>query len=507
MKDFSQAGLIVGIAGTGAMGRGIAQVMAQAGCGVLLYDVQDGAARKARDYVAGMLGKLAEKGRLKPDQASSMAAAMQVVDGVGGFAPCDLVIEVIVENLAIKKEFFASLETVVREDCVLATNTSSLSVTSIAAACKRPERVAGYHFFNPVPLMRLVEVVAGARTDPAVCEALTTLAGRYGHTAVSAADTPGFIVNHAGRGYGTEALKILQEGVTEFHVLDRVMTDAAGFRLGPCELLDLTGMDVSHPVMESIYNQYYQEPKYRPSVIGQQRKDAGLLGRKTGRGFYDHADGRQQVFADAPAPAARPASVWVSRDDAAGHAAASELLVRLGATVETGAAPSAGALIVVTPLGTDATNAAVDQGLDPVRTVALDTLLPLEKRRTVMSTVLTDPAVRAAAHGIFGADGVPVALIRDSAGFIAQRVLGTIVNVGCDIVQQRVCTPADLDLAVTLGLSYPRGPLAFGDALGPARVLTILKNIHALTGDPRYRPSPWLVRRARLGVSLLTADS
>lgn len=512
MRDFSKDTLTVGVAGTGAMGRGIVQVMAQAGCNVLLLDAMEGAAQKAKDYVASMLAKLAEKGKLSGEQASAMAGRMQVVNDVSGFKPCDLVVEVIVENLALKKEFFAKLEAAVNDDCLLVTNTSSLSVTSIAAACKRPERVAGYHFFNPVPLMKVVEVIAGARTAPGVCEALTALTKRYGHTAVNAADTPGFIVNHAGRGYGTEALKMLQEGITSFHALDRIMTDAAGFRLGPCELLDLTGMDVSHPVMESIYHQYYEEPRYRPSVIGQQRKDAGLLGRKTGQGFYQHADGKQEVFADAPVPAARPTSVWLHQGDGsaeagAAHAAAADLIGKLGVAMESGTAPSHEALIVVTPLGTDATNAALDAGLDATRTVALDTLLPLVKRRTVMTTVVTRPGMAAAAHGLFGADGVPVTLIRDSAGFAAQRILATIVNVGCDIVQQRVCSPADLDLAVTLGLSYPKGPLAFGDALGPMRVLTILKNIYQLTGDPRYRPSPWLTRRARLGVSLLTPDT
>ena len=512
MRDFSKDTLTVGIAGTGAMGRGIVQVMAQAGCNVLLFDAMDGAAKKAQEYVASMLGKLAEKGKLTAEQAGAMTGRLQVVSDLSGFRPCDLVVEVIVENLAVKKEFFAKLEAAVSDDCLLVTNTSSLSVTAIAAACKLPGRVAGYHFFNPVPLMKVVEVIAGARTSPGVCEALTALTRRYGHAAVHTADTPGFIVNHAGRGYGTEALKILQEGVTSFHALDRIMTDAAGFRLGPCELLDLTGMDVSHPVMESIYHQYYEEPRYRPSVIGQQRKDAGLLGRKTGQGFYRHADGKQEVFADAPVPASRPTSVWLhnagdSAEARAAHAAAAELIGKLGAPMESGATPSSDALIVVTPLGTDATNAALDAGLDATRTVALDTLLPLVKRRTVMSTVVTRADMQTAAHGLFGADGVPVTMIRDSAGFAAQRILATIVNVGCDIVQQRVCSPADLDLAVTLGLSYPKGPLAFGDALGAMRVLTILNNICRLTGDPRYRPSPWLTRRARLGISLLTPES
>ena len=506
MKDFQKDTLIIGIAGAGAMGRGIAQIAVQSGAQVLLYDAMEGAAQKGRDYVVGMLAKLGEKGKLTPEQVAAADRHLVVAATVEALALCDLVVEAIIENLSIKKELFQKLEAVTREDAILATNTSSLSVTSIAAGCKRPERVAGYHFFNPVPLMRIVEVVAGARTAPAVCEALMALGKRMGHTAVTAQDTPGFIVNHAGRGYGTEALRILQEGVADFHQIDRIMTDAAGFRLGPFELLDLTGLDVSHPVMESIYHQYYEEPKYKPSVIGQLRKDAGLLGRKTGQGFYTHTEGKQQVFAEAPAPAKPDLPVWVSPAYPQGHAAATDLLAQLGVPTEYGTVPTGDALIVVTPLGTDATNTALDQGLDPARTVALDTLLPLAKRRSLMVTPVTRAEFRAAAHGVFAADGVPVSIMRDSAGFVAQRILAMIVNIGCDIAQQRVCTPADLDLAVTLGLSYPKGPLAFGDMLGADKVLSILRNINALTGDPRYRPSPWLIRRARLGVSLLTPD-
>jgi 3-hydroxybutyryl-CoA dehydrogenase len=506
MKDFQKDLLTIGIAGTGAMGRGIAQIAVQGGAQVLLYDAMEGAARKAKDYISGMLAKLAEKGKLTVEQAESASSRLVVATKVEDLAPCDLVVEAIVENLSVKKEFFQKLEAVTREDAILATNTSSLSVTSIAAACKRPERVAGYHFFNPVPLMRIVEVVAGARTNPAVCDALTALVKRMGHTAVTAQDTPGFIVNHAGRGYGTEALRILGEGVAEFHQIDRIMTDAAGFRLGPFELLDLTGLDVSHPVMESIYRQYYEEPKYKPSVIGQLRKDAGLLGRKTGRGFYNHADGKQEVFPDTPAPAKPDLPVWVSKANPEGHAAATDLLAQLGVPTEYGTVPTGDALIVLTPLGADATNAALDLGVDPTRTVALDTLLPLSRRRTLMTTPVTRPEFRAAAHGIFAADGVPVTVTRDSAGFVAQRILAMIVNIGCDIAQQRVCSPADLDLAVTLGLSYPKGPLAFGNFLGAHKILDILRNINSLTGDPRYRPSPWLIRRARLGISLLTPD-
>jgi 3-hydroxybutyryl-CoA dehydrogenase len=338
-----------------------------------------------------------------------------------------------------------------------------------------------------------------------VGDALAALAVRFGHRPVRAKDTPGFIVNHAGRGYGTEALRILGEGIAEFHDIDRILRDAAGFRLGPFELLDLTGLDVSHPVMESIFRQYYDEPRYRPSPITGQRVNAGLFGRKSGRGFYGHAGGKQQDVPESPAPNARPESVWVSPAELGGKL--TELLRPLGAHIDRGARPSAASLCLVAPLGHDATTAALEEELDPARTVAVDCLFPTDKRRTLMTTPLTTPEMRAAAHGLLAADGVPATLIHDSPGFVAQRVIAQIVNIACDIAQQRIASPADIDAAVTLGLGYPRGPLAWGDAIGAEKILRILDRLLEFYGDPRYRASPWLKRRARLGVSLLTLES
>jgi 3-hydroxybutyryl-CoA dehydrogenase len=501
--DLSSTDLPVGVIGAGAMGRGIAQVLAQCGCRVLLHDTNAAAIDAAVASVAAVLGKQVDKGKLDATRRDATLARLIPAHALSDFASCALVVEAIVENLDVKRKLFAQIETIVAADAVLVSNTSSLSITAIAAQCAHPSRVAGWHFFNPVPLMKVAEVVDGLATDRAVGDALMALTKRLGHTPVRAKDTPGFIVNHAGRGYGTEALRIVGEGICDFADVDRVMREAAGFRLGPFELMDLTALDVSHPVMEAIYRQYYDEPRFRPSVITAQRLAGGRLGRKTKGGFYEYGDDAVPVV-EARAPIALPASVWVSRAHAHAQSELTWLLEKMGATVEAGEVPSDEALIIVTPLGSDATTSAIEEGLDPERTVAIDTLVPLALRRTLMTTPVTRPDVREEAHGLFASDGVAVTVIGDSPGFIAQRILATIVNIACDIAQQKIATPADIDLAVRLGLNYPNGPLAMGDALGPTKLLTILRAMQEFYGDPRYRPSPWLTRRALLGISLTT---
>ncbi|NLP65871.1 3-hydroxyacyl-CoA dehydrogenase [Paraburkholderia sacchari] len=499
----------IGIVGTGAMGRGIAQIAAQAGLAVRLYDTNAQAVAAASAYLADTFAKLATKGKLSETNANAALARVTGVNTIDGLAGCDLVIEAIVENLDAKRVLFRELETVVSGKCLLASNTSSLSITAIAAACGDPSRVAGYHFFNPVPLMKVVEVIDGLRSDPAAGDALMALASRMGHTPVRAKDMPGFIVNHAGRGMNTEGLRVAGEGVASFADVDRIMREQAGFRLGPFELLDLTALDVSHPVMESIYHQFYEEPRFTPSPITGVRLAGGLVGRKSGEGFYRYIDGKQQVPEEPAAPAALPASVWVSRSNAAAREAVVALAAQAGVAIDEGDTPGADSLIVVAPLGLDATTAALEEQLDASRVVAIDTLFPLAgaKRRTLMTTPATTRAARDAGHALFAADGVPVTVIRDSTGFVAQRIVATIVNIGCDIAQKQIASPRDIDLAVTLGLGYPHGPLALGDALGARTILTILNNIHAVLGDPRYRPSPWLARRAQLGLALTQPDA
>ena len=499
----------VGLVGTGAMGRGIAQIAAQAGAVVRLFDTQADAVAKAQAALGAQWDKLAEKGKLTADAVAACKARLKPAAQLADLADCDLVVEAIVERLDVKQKLFAELEAIVQPTAVLATNTSSLSVTAIAAGLKHPQRFAGYHFFNPVPLMKVVECIAGLKTDPAVCQRLAAFARQMGHTPVQAGDTPGFIVNHAGRGYGTEALRIVGEGVADFATIDRILKDQVGFRLGPFELLDLTALDVSHPVMESIYRQYYDEPRYRPSVITAQRLAGGVVGKKGGEGFYRYVDGKAQM---APEPAvpqvAELPPVWVSTR-AARRAELLQLLKDLGAKIETGQSPSPQALTVVAPLGFDVTTVAVVERLDPARTVGIDLLVEdaATRRRVLATNPATRSDMRDAAHALFARDGKPVSVIRDSGGFVTQRVVATIVNIAADMCQQRVCTPQDLETAVTLGLGYPLGPLAMGDRFGPASVLEVLFNLQTVYGDPRYRPSPWLRRRGAIGLSLLHEET
>ncbi len=487
------------------MGRGIAQMAAQAGSHVLLFDTQPQASEKARAEICAQWDRMREKGRLDDARLTAFKEHLACAGTLEDLSACDLVVEAIVERLDAKTGLFAALEEIVQPTAVLATNTSSLSVTAIAARLKRPERCAGLHFFNPVPLMKVVEVIAGLRTAAPVCADLTAFVRQMGHTPVQAGDTPGFIVNHAGRGYGTEALRIVGENIADFATIDRILKDQVGFKLGPFELMDLTALDVSHPVMESVYRQYYDEPRYRPSVIAAQRLAGGMVGRKSGQGFYRYSNGAAETPVEPAVPQVdNMPPVWVS-PRAARRAELLQLLKDLGASIETGPSPSPLALTLVAPLGFDVTTVAVVERLDPARTVGIDMLVDdaATRRRVLATNPATRADMRDSAHALMARDGKAVSVIRDSGGFVTQRVVATIVNIAADMCQQAICSPQDLETAVKLGLAYPLGPLEMGDRYGPTNVLEVLFNMQTVYGDPRYRPSPWLRRRGAIGLSLL----
>lgn len=519
------------IIGTGIMGMGIAQIAAQAGIQVLLFDAKAGAAEQGRQSLQATLEKLAAKGKFTDEQLQSTLANLTVIENIAKIAEVDVVIEAIIENLEIKQQLFKQLESIVPAETILATNTSSLAVTAIASDCEHPERVAGFHFFNPVPLMKIVEVIPGISTKPSVVETLTSLAKRMGHLGVVAKDTPGFIVNHGGRAYGTEALKILGEGVASFEDIDLILREGAGFRMGPFELLDLTGIDVSHPVMESVYNQYYFEPRYRPHPLTRQMLIGKKLGRKVGEGFYHYTENKKQDGKKVTVDPSKQLpfktdsdisnlSVWIGADLAEDKQQLVDYLSANDITIDDNDKPNSDSLILLAIYGDDTTNAAIRYQVNPKQAVAIDMLTDFSKHRTLMPSIVTQDNFIAQAYALFGRSNkfdkssdegsnvaIDATLITESTGFVAQRVIAMVINLGCDIAMQGIATPKDIDNAVKLGLGYPYGPISWGDEIGASRILLILERIHGLTGDPRYRPSPWLQRRATLGVSLFTQQN
>lgn len=387
---------VVGVIGAGAMGSGIAQVAATAGHQVLLHDLSADFARRGVHEIGKSLGRQVEKAKITADDSQAILDRISVVSGgednFAALGHCGFIIEAIVENLEIKGKAFASLEESVSPDAVLATNTSSLSVTAVGRFCKRPDRVLGVHFFNPATVMPLVEIVAGLQTAVATCVSARKMVDSWGKITVLAADTPGFIVNRIARPYYGEALRIFEEGIADRPTIDWAMRELGGFRMGPFELMDFIGNDINLSATTSVFEATSFDPRYKPFITQRRLVDAGMLGRKSGRGHYDYAP-------NAPVP-------------------------------------------------------------QPVRDEHL-------------------------------------------GRHIVNRILAMLINEAVDAVAFRVATPADIEIAMTKGVNYPKGLLAWANDIGLATVLETLERLQREYGEDRYRPSHLLRRLVREGTSLL----
>lgn len=282
---------VIGVIGSGAMGSGIAQVAATAGHHVVIYDNNSAQLDKAKANLHSTLNKLVEKGKFSRESADQVASRISYADKLDKFSSCRLVIEAIVENIEVKQTIFRELEMIVSEKAILASNTSSLSITSIASACKHVQRVMGIHFFNPAPLMPLVEIIPGVATDPALVTEVKTLIGSWGKSTVLTKDTPGFIVNRIARSYYGESIRIYEEGLADFATIDWAMKHFGGFRMGPFELMDFIGNDVNYKVTETVWEQFFYEQRFKPSFTQKRLYEAKFFGRKSGRGYYDYSEG------------------------------------------------------------------------------------------------------------------------------------------------------------------------------------------------------------------------
>ncbi|MNQ52538.1 3-hydroxyadipyl-CoA dehydrogenase [compost metagenome] len=486
----------IAVIGAGAMGAGIAQVAAQAGHPVLLLDNRPGAAAQAIEGIDRQLGKRVENGKLSAESRSATVARLQAVEAIETLAACDLIIEAIVENLEVKRALFRQLEGICGEHCILASNTSSLSITSIAAQLDHPQRLLGLHFFNPAPVMALVEVVCGLASDPALAECLYDTARAWGKKPVHTRSTPGFIVNRVARPFYAESLRMLQEGAADCPTLDALMREAGGFAMGAFELTDLIGHDVNYAVTCSVFDAYYGDFRFQPSLIQKELVDAGRFGRKSGRGFYDYAEGAERPAAQSLAAAAKPACVVVEGD--LGPAAA--LVERIEAAgIEIVRRDGAGLLrvgeaVLALSDGRMAAERARDEGL---RNLALfDLALDYAKasRLAVAFAAGTDAAAREAVAGLLQAAGIAVTEVTDSPALVVLRTVAMLANEAADAVLQGVGSAADIDLAMCAGVNYPKGPLAWADAIGVGTVLGALDHLQRSYGEDRYRPS-LLLRR------------
>ncbi len=489
---------IVAVIGAGAMGAGIAQVAAQAGHRVLLHDARDGAAEAAIETIGRQLARRVEQGKSSAESREKILQCLQPAKDLADIHQAGLVVEAIVEKLDVKQKLLSSIESVVADDAILATNTSSISITSIGAALRRPQRLLGLHFFNPATVMPLVEVISGAATSTDVAQRVHDLAQRWGKTPVLAQSTPGFIVNRVARPYYAEALRLLQEGAASVATIDAVMRVCGGFRMGPFELMDLIGHDVNYAVTCSVFDAYYGDPRFAPSLIQLELVNAGFLGRKSGRGFYAYGEGVTPQEPQRESQLSAPQDMVINPTHPIGLALANRLTAA-GCSFsfrqqDAGAdevARVGDAVLVVTDGRTASHRSVVNR---TPNLVVMDLLLNPDRASgaALAYSARCSAEARRAVTGLLQAAGLEVYPMADSPGLAVMRTVAMLANEACDAVHQGVCTAEAVDVAMCNGVNYPLGPIAWAERLGADVVLEALDHLHDHYREPRYRASPRL---------------
>lgn len=496
--------LVVGVVGAGAMGQGIVQVAVAGGIKTLILDQRPGAAAEAIEKISGRLNRLVEKGKMDQPACDHAISLMTPCEQYDQMAPAHVVVEAVFEELAAKRDVFQNLEKVVGNDCILTSNTSSIPIASIASACRLRKRVAGFHFFNPVPLMKLVEVIGTTETDEDVLNKLMQVGRLMTRTPVLVKDAPGFLVNMGGSAFTTEGFTIFHENIATPAQVDAIMRDCHHFRMGPFELGDLTGIDVNYPVRQIIYNGYNQDPRIKTTPEHKAMFDAGRYGRKTFAGWYDYAQEDMQGYA-AGEMIGRDAGNYIPKGEAGPVALAEETELLAGFVAELGleVVPDDGRCpLVAAPIGWDATETALRLDVDHRRLVCVDPLGARDKRITIMMAPGHDPSAGDLLAASLVRAGRQVTWINDSAGFVGQRMVAMVANLGCYMAEIGLASCDDIDLAMRLGLNYPMGPLELVEQHGAANILTVLEAAQHITGSDRYRATTWLRRRARLQLSI-----
>ncbi|MET9843322.1 3-hydroxyacyl-CoA dehydrogenase [Streptomyces ossamyceticus] len=485
----------VAVVGTGTMGQGIAQVALVAGHSVRLYDAMPGRAQEAAEAIGARLDRLVAKDRLAAGDRDAARARLHPARDLADLADCALVVEAVLERLDVKQELFRALEDVVDDDCLLATNTSSLSVTAIGGALRNPGRFVGLHFFNPAPLLPLVEVVSGFATDVTSATRAYEMARAWGKTPVACADTPGFIVNRIARPFYAEAFAVYESQAADPATIDAVLRECGGFRMGAFELTDLIGQDVNESVTHSVWQAFFQDVRFTPSLAQRRLVESGRLGRKTGQGWYDHADGAERPEPHTAEPARAPAYVVVEGD----LGPASELLALIReAGIGVREEDEDHGTRLVLPSGGQLALADGQTSVEFRDVVYFDLALDYRRATRIALSASQDTSSQTLteAIGLFQALGKDVSVIGDAPGMIVARTVARIVDLAHDAVAKGVATEEDIDTAMRLGVNYPLGPFEWGRKLGRNWAYALLDDLHLRDPSGRYAPSLALYRHA-----------